>query len=76
MTAYEGQIKVWDSNNFQWVYKSVRPTGNKDPYRYPTKEAAQNMLDMCYPGIEVEKKLVVEVEEEPNINIQYPKMAK
>lgn len=70
MPAYEGQIKVWSTNDHQWKYVSIRPTGGKEPYRYATREAAQHMLDTCYPGVENEKKQVLEVDAEPNIHIQ------
>jgi hypothetical protein len=41
--SWEMQVKVGD----EW--RSVRPTGSEDPYRYPDKESAAKMLRICYP---------------------------
>jgi hypothetical protein len=70
MTAYEGQIKALDYKTREYAFLSVRATGNVDPYRFATKEAAQHMLDSCYPGLVSEDMKVIEVDAEPNIHIQ------
>lgn len=41
--SWEMQVKVED----EW--RSVRATGEDEPYRYPDKKSAARMLRICYP---------------------------
>lgn len=70
MTAYEGQILLYNVPDRKLVFESIRATLAKEPYRFATEKAAQHMLDACYPDMLAVNKRVLEVDAEPNIHIQ------
>ncbi len=43
--SYVMQIKIDD----RWT--SIKGTGLPEPYKYETKQEAENMLDTCYPDL-------------------------
>ncbi len=45
---YQFQVKMYDEQKKEHVWKSVRPTKGK-PYEYKTHKEAFNMMKMCYP---------------------------
>ena len=61
MKHYEMQIRLKDTDNI-WKWKSIKPTGGQ-PYRYETRAEAENMINICYPGIEnADIRRIVEVQ--------------
>lgn len=45
----KGDLKMWIMEVLvKGEWRAVRPTGG-DPYKYETKEEAEDMLRMCYP---------------------------
>jgi len=49
---YQIHVYVRDpASGLSW-WRALRPSGSEIPYRYATREEAERMADMCYPGIE------------------------
>jgi hypothetical protein len=74
--AFEIQIRS-EATNDEWC--SVRPSGGKPPYRYPTRGQARNMMRICYPDQVREVRLggepsvrIVEVSEPANTEYECP----
>ncbi len=43
--SFEGQLMI------NGEFKSIKPSGGKDPYRWETKEEAIRMVVDCYPDV-------------------------
>jgi len=67
--SYEMQIMIWDEKWKTKKWKSIRCSGkNGYIYRYKTKKAAENMINICYPMMLNEEKRIIEVDEKSNMN--------
>ena len=54
---FEMQTKFFNRETGEYEWKSIKPT-NGPPYRYKTRREAENMLEICYPGIQYEKRVI------------------
>ena len=56
--SYQMQILIYDKDAKAQVWGSVSPTDGP-AYVFETEAEAWDMLDMCYPDLEIEKKRVM-----------------
>lgn len=67
--SFEMQIVIVPKESRVPEFVSIAPAYRDTPYRFPTEMMAWQQVEICYPGIGYEKK-VIRVKFPPNINLR------